>query len=60
MVKQSITGWAQTVQAYADDTHSRREKLAHDLYYIKHLSFWLDANIVFKTIHTMLTGFGAK
>ena len=60
MVKPGITGWAQTVQGYADDTDSTREKLAHDLYYIKHLSFWLDMNIVLKTIKTMLTGFGAK
>ncbi|AGH82271.1 UDP-glucose lipid carrier transferase [Psychromonas sp. CNPT3] len=60
MVKPGITGWAQTVQGYTDDTDSTREKLAHDLYYIKHLSFWLDANIVIKTIKTMLTGFGAK
>ncbi|WP_252035783.1 MULTISPECIES: sugar transferase [Vibrio] len=60
MVKPGITGWAQTVQGYADDTDSTREKLAHDLYYIKHLSFWLDMNIVLKTIRTMLTGFGAQ
>lgn len=60
MVKPGITGWAQTVQGYADDVDSTREKLAHDLYYIKHLSVWLDINIVFKTIRTMVTGFGAK
>ncbi len=60
MVKPGITGWAQTVQGYADDTDSTKEKLAHDLFYIKHLSFWLDINIVMKTIKTMLTGFGAK
>ncbi|WP_245834690.1 exopolysaccharide biosynthesis polyprenyl glycosylphosphotransferase [Vibrio salilacus] len=60
MVKPGITGWAQTVQGYADNTDSTREKLAHDLYYIKHLSFWLDMNIVLKTVKTMLTGFGAK
>ncbi|MCW8333626.1 sugar transferase [Vibrio paucivorans] len=60
MVKPGITGWAQTVQGYADDTDSTRNKLAHDLYYIKHLSFWLDMNIVLKTIRTILTGFGAK
>ncbi|WP_261818011.1 exopolysaccharide biosynthesis polyprenyl glycosylphosphotransferase [Vibrio gallicus] len=60
MVKPGITGWAQTVQGYADDTESTTEKLAHDLYYIKHFSFWLDMNIVLKTIRTMLTGFGAK
>ncbi|MPX90686.1 exopolysaccharide biosynthesis polyprenyl glycosylphosphotransferase [Salinivibrio sp. VYel1] len=60
MVKPGITGWAQTVQGYADDTASTREKLAYDLYYIKHFSFWLDMNIVLKTIKTMITGFGAK
>ncbi|KAE8177944.1 exopolysaccharide biosynthesis polyprenyl glycosylphosphotransferase [Photobacterium carnosum] len=60
MVKPGITGWAQVVQGYADDTESTSEKLAYDLYYIKNLSFWLDINIVFKTIRTMLTGFGAK
>ncbi|PSW29343.1 UDP-glucose lipid carrier transferase [Photobacterium phosphoreum] len=60
MVKPGITGWAQVVQGYADDTESTSEKLAHDLYYIKNLSFWLDVNIVFKTIRTMLTGFGAQ
>ncbi len=60
MVKPGITGWAQTVQGYADDTETTTQKLAYDLYYIKHLSFWLDMNIVIKTIRTMLTGFGAK
>ncbi len=60
MVKPGITGWAQTVQGYTDDTDSTREKLAHDLYYIKYLSFWLDMNIVIKTLKTMMTGFGAK
>ena len=60
MVKPGITGWAQVVQGYADDTESTSEKLAYDLYYIKNLSFWLDINIVFKTIRTMLTGFGAQ
>ena len=60
MVKPGITGWAQVVQGYADDAESTSEKLALDLYYIKNLSFWLDINIVFKTVRTMLTGFGAQ
>ncbi len=60
MVKPGITGWAQTVQGYADDVESTKEKLAYDLYYIKYISFWLDMNIVIKTIRTMITGFGAK
>ena len=29
-------------------------------YYIKHFSLWLDVLIVFKTIRTILTGFGAR
>lgn len=60
MVKPGITGWAQTVQGYTDNTDSTRQKLAHDLYYIKHLSFWLDMNIVLKTVKTVCTGFGSK
>ena len=60
MVKPGITGWAQTVQGYTDSTDATRDKLAYDLYYIKHFSFWLDMNIVFKTIKTILTGLGAK
>ncbi len=60
MVKPGITGWAQTVQGYADDISSTKEKLAYDLYYIKHISFWLDMNIVLKTIRTIFTGFGAR
>lgn len=60
MVKPGITGWAQTVQGYTADTETTKEKLAHDLYYIKYLSFWLDVNIFFKTIKTVITGFGAK
>ena len=60
MVKPGITGWAQTVQGYTADTESTKEKLAYDLYYIKHLSFWLDVNIFFKTLKTMCTGFGAR
>lgn len=60
IVKPGITGWAQTVQGYADDTESTKEKLSFDLYYIKNVSFWLDLNILFKTARTVLTGFGAK
>ncbi len=59
-VKPGITGWAQVVQGYADDTDSTREKLSYDLFYIKHLSLSLDINIVLRTLYTMCTGFGAK
>lgn len=60
LVKPGITGWAQTTQGYAASTDETREKLAYDLYYIKHYSTWLDIKIVFKTIWTMMTGFGAR
>ncbi|WP_035572760.1 sugar transferase [Halomonas halocynthiae] len=60
VVKPGITGWAQVVQGYASDADDTRVKLQHDFYYIKHFSLWLDILIVFKTIRTILTGFGAR
>ncbi|PWD82164.1 glycosyl transferase [Ignatzschineria ureiclastica] len=60
VVRPGITGWAQVTQGYAADTDETRIKLEHDFYYIKHFSLWLDILIVFKTIKTMLTGFGAR
>ncbi|MEC7545502.1 MAG: sugar transferase [Pseudomonadota bacterium] len=60
IVRPGITGWAQVTQGYASGVEGTREKLAHDFYYVKNLSIWLDLDIVFKTIKTMLTGFGAR
>ncbi len=60
VVRPGITGWAQVTHGYASCEDSTREKLAHDFYYVKNLSLWLDFDIVFKTIKTMLTGFGAR
>lgn len=60
LVKPGITGWAQVAQGYAASLDETLDKLAHDLYYIKHLSLWLDCLIVLKTIRTILTGFGAR
>ena len=45
---------------YADDEDSTKEKLAHDFYYVKNLSLWLDIDVAIKTIMTMLSGFGAR
>jgi lipopolysaccharide/colanic/teichoic acid biosynthesis glycosyltransferase len=46
VVRPGVTGLAQ-VQLPADsDLDSVREKLRHDLYYIQHLSFWLDLRIL--------------
>ncbi|WP_353513678.1 sugar transferase [Thermus sp. LT1-2-5] len=34
--------------------------MSYDLYYIKHLSFWLDLRILVKTLWVIGTGFGAR
>jgi lipopolysaccharide/colanic/teichoic acid biosynthesis glycosyltransferase len=60
LVRPGITGWAQVTQGYVASAVETRDKLEHDLYYIRHLSFPLDILIVFKTIRTVLTGFGAR
>ena len=60
IVKPGITGWAQVTHGYAGDADETRVKIEHDFYYIKHISFPLDILIVFKTVKTMLTGFGAR
>ena len=60
VVRPGISGWAQVMQGYAEDSNEMREKLEYDFYYIKHFSLWLDMLIVFKTIRTVLTGFGSR
>lgn len=60
VVKPGITGWAQVVQGYAGDAEDTKLKIQHDFYYIKHFSLWLDILIVFKTLKTIFTGFGAR
>ncbi|QEM87759.1 sugar transferase [Glaesserella parasuis] len=60
IVKPGISGWAQVLQGYTADVDDTKVKLQYDLYYIKNFSIWLDILIVFKTIKTMLTGFGAR
>ena len=60
IVRPGISGWAQVTQGYTADVDDTQIKVEHDFYYIKHFSMWLDVLIVFKTIKTMLTGFGAR
>ncbi|AWX15117.1 glycosyl transferase [Mergibacter septicus] len=60
IVKPGISGWAQVMQGYAGNTEDTKLKIEYDLYYIKNFSLWLDILIVFKTIKTMLTGFGSR
>lgn len=45
-----ITGWAQVRYRYANNLEEEIEKLRYDLYYIKHMSAWLDLLILFETV----------
>jgi exopolysaccharide biosynthesis polyprenyl glycosylphosphotransferase len=58
LVKPGITGWAQVNYPYGANREDTVRKLEYDLFYIRHFSFILDASIVLKTIHLMLSGRG--
>lgn len=60
VVKPGISGWAQTNQGHVAEVAEIHQKLQYDFYYIKYFSPWLDLLIVFKTLRTMATGFGAR
>lgn len=60
VVKPGISGWAQTNQGHVAEVEEIHRKLQYDFYYIKYFSPALDILIVFKTMRTMLTGFGAR
>jgi len=58
VVKPGITGWAQVNQGHVAEVDEVHRKLQYDFYYIKYFSPWLDVLIFFRTIKTILTGFG--
>jgi lipopolysaccharide/colanic/teichoic acid biosynthesis glycosyltransferase len=60
VVKPGISGWAQVNQGHVAGVDEVHRKLQYDFYYIKYFSPWLDVLIVFRTIKTMLTGFGSR
>jgi lipopolysaccharide/colanic/teichoic acid biosynthesis glycosyltransferase len=55
-----ITGWAQVNDGYAASVDETKSKLRHDFFYVKHCSAHLDLLIVWRTIRTILTGFGSR
>ena len=50
-VKPGLTGYA---QAYGRNSLTWEDKFEHDVYYVKHLSFLLDIEIIFHTIKSVL------
>jgi exopolysaccharide biosynthesis polyprenyl glycosylphosphotransferase len=54
IIRPGLTGWAQINYSYGVNFEDSLIKLQYDLYYIKHRSIYLDLNIAFKTISTVL------
>ena len=51
-VRPGITGYN---QAYFRNTIPWKERIQNDIYYIDHLSFWMDIRVVFKTAWSILS-----
>ena len=56
MVQPGITGWAQVSYPYGGSIADGRRKLEYDLYYMKHMSLFLDVFILLDTVRIVLTG----
>ena len=54
-----LTGWAQVRYRYANNLAEEIEKLRYDLYYVKHMSPWLDFRILIDTVRVIVEGRGA-
>jgi len=60
LIRPGLTGWAQVNYGYAENEADTVEKLTYDLYYVKHMSVWLDLDVLGKSVWTVLSGFGAQ
>jgi len=56
LIQPGITGWAQVNYPYGASVEDARRKLEYDLYYMKHMSVFLDMFILFDTIRIVLAG----
>jgi len=54
-VKPGMAGWGLIHQGYGSSKKDALEKLQYDLYYIKHQSFWLDMQILWRTVLDAMT-----
>jgi exopolysaccharide biosynthesis polyprenyl glycosylphosphotransferase len=60
IIRPGLTGWAQVSYEYGASLEQTKQKLAYDLYYIKHMTVSLDLLIMFKTIKTVLLARGSR
>lgn len=58
-VRPGVTGWAQINYGYANSVEHTIEKLQYDLFYIKNISWILDALIILETAKTVLVRKGS-
>jgi exopolysaccharide biosynthesis polyprenyl glycosylphosphotransferase len=56
MLQPGLTGWAQVRYPYGATVDDARRKLEFDLYYLKHMSVFLDLFILLDTVRTVLLG----
>jgi sugar transferase (PEP-CTERM system associated) len=59
-VKPGITGWAQVKYSYGASVEDSIEKLKYDLFYVKHMSLFLDLLILLETVKVVLFGRGGR
>ena len=59
-VKPGLTGWAQVNYPYGASVEDAREKLAYDLFYVKHRTVWLDLVTLLSTVRVVLFRDGAR
>jgi lipopolysaccharide/colanic/teichoic acid biosynthesis glycosyltransferase len=60
VVRPGISGWAQVNQGHVAEVGEVHLKLQYDFFYIKYFSPWLDLLILFRTVKTIVTGWGAR
>ena len=60
IMRPGITGWAQVRASYAADEAETAQKLAYDLYYLKHAGFMMDLYIMLETFKTLAIGNSAR
>jgi sugar transferase (PEP-CTERM system associated) len=59
-VRPGLTGWAQIKYQYGSSIDDAKTKLEYELFYIKHLSLFLDLAIIFRTVQVVLFARGSR
>jgi exopolysaccharide biosynthesis polyprenyl glycosylphosphotransferase len=60
LVRPGLTGWAQIGYPYGASIEDAKQKLAYDIYYVKHASPMLDLIVLFHTAKVVVMGRGAR